>query len=157
MAEDLAKLEELIANLTEQLAPAQRRKLARRVGTELRKRNAQRIRDQIDPDGKPFEPRKLRQLQGKGVRKAASRRRKMFLRAAGTKHLKVKVGADQVEIGFLGSAGRIMAVHHYGLRGRVSPEAGAPEASYPERRVLGLPQNDVDAVLKLILDQLDKQ
>jgi len=154
MADELDQLQNWIDGIMARVDQGERRALARRIAMELRKRNAQRIRGQVDPEGKAFAPRKLR-LGGAGVKATSRRRGKMFLRAAGPRHLTAKATADHAEIGFMGNAGRIMSVHQYGDRDRVSRAPGAPYTVYPERQALGLPQGDVDAVLEMLLAQLE--
>ena len=53
--------------LIAKLSPAQQRQLAKQIGDEIRKRNAQRIRTNIEPDGSAMAPRQgrnLRKLRG---------------------------------------------------------------------------------------------
>ena len=61
--------------LIAKLEPAQQRQLAREIGEEIRKRNAQRIRANVEPDGGAMAPR-----QGRNLRKfrGSLRQRQQF-------------------------------------------------------------------------------
>lgn len=58
MADSLVALEEWVAPLLEKLKPAERGKLARKIGMELARSQRTRIGQQRNPDGSPFAPRK---------------------------------------------------------------------------------------------------
>ncbi len=58
MNEDLQRLENWVAPLLQQLQPAQRSRLARTVGTVLRRAQQQRIGAQKNPDGSPYAARR---------------------------------------------------------------------------------------------------
>lgn len=53
---ELDQIEEWVAPLLEKLEPAQRKQLARTIGTELRKSQRQRIAQQKNPDGSKYTP-----------------------------------------------------------------------------------------------------
>jgi phage virion morphogenesis protein len=152
MAEDLDPLEQWIGNLVANLDPPQRKKLAMQIATELRRANAQRLKANVDPDGEKFAPRKASRDK---LRDRVGKRGRMFQRAATPRFLLKKATPEQASVGFASAAARIMAVHHFGLRDRVSREADAPEASYPARRVLGLPERDRGRIMDLILARLE--
>lgn len=63
-----------------------------------------------------------------------------------------KAGADQdgAWVEFAGRAARIAAIHHHGLRDRVSE--GGPEADYPERPLIGFGPTDEAMVLNRFID-----
>lgn len=131
------------------LGPAQRRKLAREVGTELRRRQQQRIAAQVDPDGTPYAPRKPR------LRTKAGRiRRALFARLRTTRYLRVEATADTAFVTIAGRAARIARVHQYGLTDRVSPKG--PVVRYTERRILGFSGADEGAIADLIVDHLSR-
>lgn len=60
--DDLAQLHGLCANLLDQLTPAQRNQMLRRLSHDMRRSNQQRMAKQIGPDGAPWAPRKPRRL-----------------------------------------------------------------------------------------------
>lgn len=146
MNNDLNRLEQWATPLLQQLEPAQRRNLARNIGRELRRRQQQRIRDQKNPDGSAFAPRKIQQdAQGRTGR---LRRRAMFMKIRQNKYLKSKATAGSVSVGFFGRVAKIARVHQYGLRDRV--RRGGPDIRYEQRELLGFSQSDID----MITDQL---
>lgn len=56
-------LDETLEALTARLSPAARKKLARGLATGLRERQAKRIRQQKNPDGTPYTPKKKREIK----------------------------------------------------------------------------------------------
>lgn len=153
MAEDLAELEQFLGDKLAKLAPAQRRKISRKIGQNLRRANSKRIAANVQPDGSPMEARKPRPRRGRG-----RMRSQMFNKLRAAKSLKIRATAEEVEIAFDGSAGRIARVHHYGLSGFVGRTASGRivRAKYPERALLGFAAGDVaeirEAVLELLID-----
>ncbi|WP_157218714.1 phage virion morphogenesis protein [Flavisphingomonas formosensis] len=163
-ADDLQPLEQAIGALIEQLAPVKRRAIARKIGQGLRRRTVERIAGQVNPDGSPFEPRKLREaaprdrapLRGKAGRiKRREKARAMFVKLWRASWLKVEATVEQVGIGFVGTAARIAAVHQLGLHDRVSKEPGAPEVTYPVRQLLGLTEEDRAWILEEVFNLVD--
>jgi phage virion morphogenesis protein len=146
-ADDLEPLNARLAVLMARLGEGERRVLGRRIGILIGRSNRKRIAAQQNPDGSPFEPRRPKDLGGKkgGIRRKAAGA--MFRRLRTPKFLRTQSDADQVELGFAGAAARIAGVHHHGLRDRVSNRPGAPEATYPQRRLLGLDEADREAIL----------
>lgn len=163
MADELEPLEKALGALLARLAPPQRRAVARKIGQGLRRRNVERIAAQVNPDGTPFEPRKLRQgtrdrapLRGKAGRiRRREAARAMFVKLRRAAWLRVDASADQVAIGFVGAAARIAAVHQFGLRDRVSKLPGAPEVTYPIRELLGVSEPDQTWILEEVLRIID--
>ncbi|MDR2924999.1 MAG: phage virion morphogenesis protein [Azoarcus sp.] len=58
----------------------------------------------------------------------------------------------QNELEFGGKAGRIAAVHHFGLRDNVVP--GSKEVTYAARPLLGFSRDDLEALENLLLDHV---
>ncbi|WP_417545680.1 phage virion morphogenesis protein [Marinobacter sp.] len=135
--------------LLRKLEPAERRKLMKAVSRDLRKANQERIKQQEDPDGQPWEPRK-RRLRGKkgGIRKKA-----MFTKLRTAKYLKLQTSPDSAGLAFTGFAGRIAAIHHYGLRAKV--DKNGPVYDYPARELLGFSRSDLELIADRILDHID--
>lgn len=151
MTDELRPLADYIGGLIASMSPAQRRKMAMKIAIELRKRNADRIARNEDPDGRPFAPRKngLRGKEGRVKRKAA-----MFTKLRSTRHLTRKATADGAQIGFFkGSTARIARVHQFGEEDRVSRSSGV-RARYAQRRLLGFNQDDDDRVMEIAIDHL---
>lgn len=149
MADDLEALEDWVAPLIEKLETAERRKLARTIGNELRRSQRQRIRSQKNPDGTPYEPRRrLRDQSGRIRRKA------MFGKITAARYLKVRTTPDAVSVGFFGRVARIAAVHQYGLTEKV--DRNGPAYDYPARVLLGHSDADRELVRDLLIDHLSK-
>lgn len=152
---ELAALEAYLVDFLGRLEPGERTKLGRRIGAELQKANAQRIGENVDPEGAAFTPRKRpRRLRSRG---AGGRRRKtgkMFLRAKAKQHLRVKANQTESRVGFVGAMARIMGVHQGGLEDTVTRDPDSPSVRYAMRRVLGFGPEDRLAILNLVDAQL---
>ncbi|MGE5563119.1 MAG: phage virion morphogenesis protein [Bacillota bacterium] len=149
-----ARVDKLLANLD----AGQRRALARRVGTDLRRSQIQRVRAQLNPDGSPFQPRKPKteQLRGKKGRiKRKAKRGPMFRKLMAARRLRLQATASGVSLGFADNAtARIARVHQFGLPDRVNRRPNAPTAQYPARELLGLTQADRAMILDRVLEAL---
>ncbi|CAJ0700401.1 hypothetical protein LMG18102_03210 [Ralstonia mannitolilytica] len=141
------ELDAYLAGLLAKLDAPQRRVLARAVAVELRRRQSARIAAQRNPDGTAYEPRKpqLRHKRG-GIRRA------MFTRLRMAKWLKAEADPNAAVVTFAGTAQRIAAVHHFGLRDRVNKNGLT--AQYPARALLGLAPEDVSAITDTVLNFL---
>lgn len=148
MADHLEQLEDWAAPLLAKLQPAAQRALLRQVARDLRASQAKRIARQQNPDGTAFEPRKPQPYAPNGKTKA----RAMFGKIRLNKHLRTLPEPDGAAVGFTGRAARIAQVHQEGLRDRVSPTG--PEAQYPERKLLGFTESDIDRVRTTLLNAL---
>lgn len=155
MAEDLAELEPFLAAYLNRLGPGQRRRVMRKTMEALRKANATRIAANVQPDGSAMEPRKPRKrlTGGKGrVRRA----KRMFPKIKLARSMKIRVSAEEGQLGFEGAIGHTAAAHHYGREDFVgrSPSGKAIRTKYPRRRLLGFGPEDValitDAALALL-------
>jgi len=155
MSDDLSRLEPWLAGLTARLTPAQRRQLARRIGQQLRRSNAERVRRNVEPDGGAMEPRKPRVPRKADEKQGRVRNKgRMFRRIALARNLRVDAQPDQVEVGFVGAVQRTARVHHHGLRDRVARFRGAPEIRYAERRLIGFGPDDREAIMEAALAHL---
>lgn len=146
--DDLTALENWAAPLLARLQPGERRGLARKIGTELRRSQSQRIGKQQAPDGTPYAARKqqLRQKSGR------VKRAKMFAKLRQAKYFKVSATPNAVSVGFVGRVSRIARVHQDGLTEQVRP--GGPRARYAKRTLLALSQSDHELVQNLIINTL---
>lgn len=134
------------------LRPTARRQLAAIIAKSLRQTNQKRIAAQQGPDGKPFAPRKtpLRRKTSKGhLRKESAMFRK--LRAAAW--MKTNATPDAASVQFIGAAGRIASVHHYGLRDTVNTRRGISH-DYTPRELLGISPDDSSAVAEYVIQHL---
>ncbi|MEC3890249.1 phage virion morphogenesis protein, partial [Xanthomonas campestris] len=104
--DELTALENWAAPLLASLQPGERRTLARKIGTELRRSQSQRIGKQQAPDGTPYAPRKqqLRQKSGR------VKRAKMFAKLRQPKYFKISASPNAVSVGFVGRVSRIARV-----------------------------------------------
>lgn len=128
-------------------APA-RRKLARQVGTALRRAQIQRIRAQQTPDGAAYEPRRPR--RAKRDKKHATG--VMFRKLASASELKLKATDTGVLLGFTGRVARIARVHQYGLADDVGPTG--PRVQYPARPLLGFSAADRELIRSQLIELL---
>lgn len=149
--QDLEQLADWAGALLAGLGPVERRRLMLDIGRELRRSQAARIRDQKDPEGHPFEPRRG-QAQGPSSGRVRS---KMFERLRRFEHFRVIAAGDGVAVGFAGRAGRIARVHHEGLHDEVRP--GGLSVRYPERRLLGFSTEERERVVDVLLTHLNSR
>lgn len=148
---DLDPLTNALDDLAARIAPAERKKLAGEVATDLRAANAKRMRANVEPDGEPMAPRKRRgsgRLRTKRLRdaprkpKRSVRSERMFRGAAGPKYLRKESSAGEARVGFVGVMARIMAVHQYGQPDTVTRDPSSPTVVYPARVVIGMTPDD---------------
>ena len=140
------RLQALIANLSD----AERTRLARRIAARLQALNAARIAAQQQPDGTPFAPRQPQSSRYPAAQ--AKLRRPLFERLRDKTHLKIRAAtAGLVEVGFSARDEAIARVHHYGLTDQVSPRL---RVRYPIRKLLGITQDDVEAITTEVLNAL---
>lgn len=148
MADDLRALEDWATPLLSQLTAPKRRALARQIGLALRRKQAERIASQRNPDGTAYEPRKTTNAR---LQKGRIRRT-MFEKLRATRHLRVEAEDDGVAVGFFGRTARIARVHHEGLRDLVQP--GGPTYQYPARGLLAMNDAERDLVKDMLLQHL---
>lgn len=147
-ADPLQQLEDWAAPLLAKLSPAEQRKLVRSIALDLRRRQADRIKAQQNPDGSAFAPRKP---QPSRYRKPGQIKQ-MFGKLRLVKHLKVLKDNQGSAVGILGRSARIARVHQYGLVDQA--QSGGPSVQYPERVLLGFSDDDVEHIRDLLLEHL---
>lgn len=133
---DLQLVEEWAEPLIRRLQPVQRRRLLMHLARGLRRRQAERIKAQQDPEGKAYAPRKPRRGRKDGP---------MFARLRQTKHLKAVADPFGAAVGFAGRSARIARIHSEGGEERLA--TGGPLVRYPERPLLGYTDDDHDWVM----------
>lgn len=148
MADDLQQLSDWLVPLISKLQPSQRLRLASEVAKEVRKVNQANMAAQQGPDGSAWEPRKNRMRDARG----RLRQGKMFPKLRTARHLKAKGFQNEAVVQFVGRAARLAAIHHRGLRDRVSP--GGAEYKYPARELLGISDRTIEALRDMVLDHL---
>jgi len=143
---ELNRLEAWTAPLLERLEPAERKQLARLLGTELRRSQRERIADQRNPDGSAYAPRRAEAKAGR------IRRKGMFTKLKTAKYLKMKYNENAISVGFFSDIARLARVHQYGLRDRV--DRGGPEVQYAQRELLGLTRDDLALIQDILIQRL---
>lgn len=144
MPEGLDHLAPWLGDYLRKLEPAERRTLARKLGKALRDSNARRIRDNVQPDGSPMEPRKTKRDRRGRLRK---RKGRMFPKTALARNLRAFARPDEIEVAFRQLVAGTAEVHHYGLLAPVDPRLrNAIKVRYPARRLLGFSPADIDLI-----------
>ncbi|WP_443478058.1 phage virion morphogenesis protein [Novosphingobium aerophilum] len=155
MAEGFAQLEAFLVRELEKLSPARRRRIARKIGMELRKSNAKRIADNIQPDGSAMQPRKKRDLKaGKdGIKKG-----RMFRKLRLARSFKINATRGGVSVGFEGIVAHTARAHQYGLTDFVgrTENGKTVRTKYPERVLLGFTPEDLDHIAEIVFDMIDE-
>ena len=121
-----------LAGLEHQLEPAQQRELLRRIVQQLRVNMRDRIKQQREPSGKQFTPRKRSQI-GRIRRQAG-----MFQRIG--RDIKTEYSADHASVGFAGRTASIAKVHQQGLV--VKPGPNISPVRYAVRELVGWSEED---------------
>lgn len=114
------------------LDPTQRRELMRRLAQGLRVRRRDRIKQQRDPDGNRFIPRKRSQIGNK------KRQGALFQKIG--RDIKTEYSADHAAIGFGGRSAQIAEVHQEGKT--IKPNHFSKPTKYPIRKLIGFSQDD---------------
>lgn len=154
MSDDLERLETWVAGLLAKASPAERRRLARVVAVDLRRDQAQRIAGQRNPDGSPYEARKIREKAGRIRRRALG---PMFRKLRAARSLTAESDTSEARVGFRSArTARIARVHQEGLMDRVERRAGAPEVRYPQRVLLGFTEAYRERLLDLVMQHLER-
>ena len=127
-----AALDRWFDQFLQHLEPSQRRELMRRLAQGLRVRFKDRIKQQKEPNGNRFTPRKRDQI-GNIKRKGA-----MFNKIG--QRLKTEYSADKASIGFGGRSAYIAKVHQEGRT--IRPTDRAKPTKYLIRELVGFSQAD---------------
>lgn len=155
MAAGFEQLEAYLAAELEKLSPARRRRISRKIGMELRKANAKRIAENIQPDGTAMQPRKARKLRaGKG----AIKRGRMFRKMRLARSMQVRPSPDGVTVGFFNAmVGSTARAHQYGLTDFVgkTKDGKTVRAKYPARQLLGFAAEDLEMIADTVIAMLE--
>ncbi|OAE63683.1 phage virion morphogenesis protein [Achromobacter insolitus] len=150
MSNELERIEDWAAGLMARLSASQRRSVNVKVGQALRRSQVKRITQQKQPDGSAYPARKQKKnLRGKRGR---VKRRAMFLKLKGSRHLRAIANTDAAQVGFLGKVARIARVHQRGQNDRPGPDM--PDVRYPRRELLGFTADDIELVKDTLLKHL---
>lgn len=139
-------LNQWLDQFAEQLQPGQKRYLMRMISQGLRVRMRDRIKQQKDPDGRRFIPRKRDQI-GKIKRSGA-----MFQNIG--RHIKTQYSDTKASVGFNGATGRIATIHQYGKVDR--PTSKAKPTRYEKRELVGFSEDDIKYIEQTIIEFLGK-
>lgn len=129
------------------LSPAEMRMLMRIITQGLRTRMRDRIKQQQNPDGTKFIPRKRDQIGN--IRRSGA----MFQRI--NAYIKTDYSKDHAAVGFAYGTGQIARIHQFGLTRR--PSAKSKPVAYPKRELAGFSEDDVSWIQKTILDFMSKK
>lgn len=148
-ADLLSAIDDWLLALLLRASPQQVRVINRRMARDLRRRQADRIRTQQNPDGSAYLPRRSprKNLRGK---KGSVRRKAMFARLRTARFLKYEAQADSLSVGFRGRAAMIAAVHQYGREQR----GFVRTYTMPRRELLGLTEADREFLADAYLQHL---
>lgn len=142
----IAGLNHWLDQLALQLEPGQRRDLMRRLAQGLRTRFRDRIKQQRDPDGHRYIPRKRDQV-GNIKRQGA-----MFQRIGA--RIKTDYSADHAAVGFGGRDATVARVHQDG--GMARPSRLSSPVRYSRRELVGFSDDDTRWLQQQISDYLVK-
>ncbi|MDE8034646.1 phage virion morphogenesis protein [Actinobacillus equuli subsp. haemolyticus] len=137
-------LEALVGNLT----PAKRKTLIQEIGRKLAESQRKRIREQKNPDGSNYVPRR------KPVHKTKRRVNKaMFSKLSTARLMKTKGTKNGVEIGYSGANAVIADVHQYGKPSHVVKNANW-KVQYEQRELLGFTDEDIEMIEDCVINVL---
>jgi phage virion morphogenesis protein len=145
----LDELEPLITELDALLATTSaenRRTLTRNIGRQLRQSQLQRIRNQRNPDGSSYTPRKPQTFGG--------RKGRLFKKLATTRFLKLRTTDTDLTLTFTGNTDRIARVSQFGLRDQVNRRG--LRVQYAQRQLLGLTDDEQALIAGQVLDSLSR-
>lgn len=139
------------------LKPSEQKKLAKKIGQQLIKINATRIKKNIAPDGTAFAPRLPQNKKNKIQKTRKKRQARLFQKMAKAGRLQQKFESGALKLSFKPSKNRLEAIHHFGLSDKVN-ETGSVTHQYAERPLLGINQADeveiTDSLIQHLADHL---
>ncbi len=141
MSDGFDGLEDWLKQISAGLSDSEKRQLTRRLATKLKQQMRKRIRDQRDPSGAKFTPR--RRTQRGSIKRGA-----MFQRLP--RMIRTAYSSSHAEVGFSGRTAKVMEVHQYGLVTR--PSKNSKPTRYEVRQTLGLSDDDADIIKQTIQD-----
>lgn len=148
---ELNPLIDRLNGIIQSAEPAARKALIKQIAMNVRRTQADRIKENRNPDGSQYEGRKVSRL----AQKKGDIRKKMFRKMIRAKWLKAKSTATDASIEFIGRAGQIARVSQYGLRDRVNKRG--LEVKYPQRELLGLTSQEVEMIEDIVLSSMTRR
>lgn len=155
MAEnDELRISGWVQTYIDRLSATEQRKLLKRLAQEMRRRNQDRMRAQISPEGEPWKARKAQRTRRnkKGQIISTVRRLAMMRKLRQTAHFKIRARAEASTVGWSGRDAMIASKQHYGGEQRL--QFGL--AKYPARPLIGINDADIKAAQSLILTALEE-
>lgn len=150
MAVSLFVFSQYLDALMLELSPRKRQIFFSRLGKDLAKINAARIKANVSPDGEAFAPRlpqtKLRAKKGKT--------KAMFQRMG--KYIDSKPSSSGLELSFKGFAAKIANVHHFGEEDTPDKKRPTLRIRYKSRQLLGISESDLELIVNRILESISK-
>lgn len=143
MSDNFDELNPWLERINQQLDDGQKRRLNRRLATKLRTAMKRRIRDQKDPSGRKFTPRKRDRV-------GSIKRGAMFKRLP--RMIKTAYSSRHAEVGFGGRTAEVMKVHQYGQT--IKPSENASPTRYPVRETVGFSDDDKELIMNEIKEFL---
>lgn len=150
---DFKALNSRIDGLLLNLAPANRKRLMRKLAQVLVSDNRKRITAQQNADGSAYAPRKMPKIRQKFQRrKGAIKRGKMFTKLKTARFLKQKVSDTGLEVGFQGRTAKLATAHQTGGTER----HGSHIYRLPKRDVLAVNKETIREIEREILELLGR-
>ena len=126
--------------LLKKLGSRERVRLLRKLAITLRRENQRRIRNQKEPGGETFAPRKR------------DNKKPMFAKLPQARHIKATATPTNATVLFIKRAANIAAVHHFGLVDKV--DNNGPKIKYPSRELLGFSDTDKKIITDFFISHL---
>ncbi|GAA5097406.1 phage virion morphogenesis protein [Wohlfahrtiimonas larvae] len=142
MRADLEPLNDLI----KALSPVERKKLAKKLGMQIRKNAGQRIKKNVDPDGNAFKARK--------PQKYAMKKGRMFKKLSQLRRMKINATSNSVTVRYKnGLDSYIAGVHQRGESARINKDSRVKH-KYAVRQLFGINDKDTGEMATTITDHL---
>ena len=141
-------LENWAGALLQRLSPVEQQRLALNVARQLRRSQQKNMRAQQGPDGTAWQ---LRKTPAKTLRDAKTG--PMMRGLAAAKYLRAQATPSEATVAFADRVQRIARVHHYGETDAVN-NPNPPRYDYPARPLLGISDDDLQAITELLLNHL---
>jgi phage virion morphogenesis protein len=130
--DDFLQIDQAISDALAKFGNARMKKAMREIAQYLRRKNRFRIRAQQNVDGSAYTPRK------------STRRKKGKMMKGFAKRMQAKWTTENAVISI---NGKLAPIHHEGQEER--------GIQYPSRTLIGLPEKDKQAVLDILLKNLE--
>lgn len=150
MADDLRLLDQWFGRILAGLSPPMRRRAALKLARELRKSNAARIGQNVEPDGSAMTPRIPR----------PDKRGRMYRGLRQLKSWRITADADGLEIAPAnGAIDRVASVSQFGENALVGylRNGRAIRTTYARRRLLGFSDADRTLALDIAAEMIDTE